>query len=96
MKNAQVDVRQPAKAITGWASSGLPVYTEIPEGACIVDVQDVTYPVGVPLYWVECADNVEPWIWYYDQVSQTCILVPPPAPKPAAADQPVVDGAQPL
>lgn len=96
MKNAQVDIRQPAQSITGWTSAGLPIYTPIENGVCVVDVQDVPYPVGYPLFWVECADNVAPWTWYYDQVSQTCLEVPPPAPKIAAADQPVVDGAQTL
>jgi len=95
MKYAQVDIRQPAKAITGWIGNQ-PIYTEIPNGACIVDVQAETYPVGDPLFWVECADNIEPWNWYYDQASQTCVVMPTPAPKTAGANQPVVSGAQTL
>lgn len=96
MKNAQVDIRQPVKKITGWTSGGQPIYTEISGAGSIVDVQDVPYPVGYPLYWVECADNVQAWTWYYDEVSQTCLEVPPPIPKPVASDQPVVSGAQTL
>lgn len=96
MKYAQVDIRQPAKYISGWTSTGFPIYTTISNGSFIVDVQAVTYPVGDPLFWVECADDVQPWTWYYDAVSQTCIVLQPPAPKTAAADQPVVVGAQTL
>jgi hypothetical protein len=95
MLYAQVDIRQPAKYIVGWVGNQ-PVYKEIPNGSCIVDVQAQTYTVGDPLFWVNCADNVQPWDWYYDSVSQTCIVMPPPAPKTASTDQPVVTGAQTL
>jgi hypothetical protein len=93
MKYAQVDIRQPAKYISGWIGNQ-PIYTEISNGSCIVDVQPETYPVGDPLFWVECSDDVQPWTWYYDAVSQTCIVLPPPAPKTAATDQPDVSGTQ--
>jgi hypothetical protein len=95
MKYAQVDIRQQAKYISSWLD-GQPIFTEISNGSFIVDVEVETYTVGDPLFWVECADDVQAWTWYYDAVFQHCVVVPPSAPKPVASDQPVVDGAQTL
>lgn len=95
MKYAQVDIRQPVNVITDWLD-GQPIYTEITCGFCIVDVQDAPYTVGEPLFWVICDDDVQPWSWYYDQISQTNKVTPSPVPKPVGTDQPVSSGAQTL
>lgn len=99
MKNAIIDPRQPVSKITGWVPNTNPpvaITQDIPNSARVAEVAEQTFPVAEPLFWTPCADDVVADEWYYDTVSQTIIVIPSPPPVPAAADQPVVDGAQTL
>lgn len=99
MKNAIIDPRQPVTKIAGWVpgtNPPQPIVEEIPNSARVAEVADQTFPVAEPLFWVTCADDVVSDRWYYDMISATIYVIPSPPPVPAAADQPVVTGAQTL
>lgn len=98
MKNAIIDPRESVVKIIGWTSTTPPqaITEQIPNSARVAEVADATFPVAEPLFWVECADDVVADQWYYDTVQQICIIIPPAPPRPAAADQPAVTGAQTL
>lgn len=51
-------------------------------GERIAQVSQTTFEVALPLFWIECADDVEADIWYYQTETATCQLVPIP-PDPA-------------
>lgn len=65
MKEALVAPNQPAE--TGWRIAQ-------------VVAQGQTFPVGDPLFWTECADNVVADLWYYDFNTQQCVEIPIPPP----------------
>ncbi len=87
MKKALIDPNAPVMQITSWVLNPItgkysPVVTEIPSSDRVAEVADTEFPVCVPLFWVDCADDVLPDVWYFDNANQTIILVPPPAPYP--------------
>jgi hypothetical protein len=47
-------------------------------GYRIAQVEEVTFPVGEPIYWLECADDVVADLWYFDTTTQQPTLVPVP------------------
>ena len=68
------------------------------QGYRVAEVADSPFPVGEPLFWVDCADDVVADQFWYDPATQTILPVPVPEPVPAVAapDQPVTQGAQTL
>jgi hypothetical protein len=83
--------------IQSWTSTSpyQPITASYPNSCRVAQVEpdDQIFPVGEPLFWTDCADDVVADLWYYDTVAQTILQVVN-APKPAAEDQPVVTGAQ--
>lgn len=53
-------------------------------GARIAQVEEQEFPVGSPLFWTECPSDCVADLWYYNDQTQTCELVPVPVP---TADQ---------
>lgn len=99
MKNALVDPRDAVDNVVGWipnTNPPQPIIQVIPNSARVAEVADQTFPVAEPLFWIDCADDVVADQWYYDTDTQAIIVIPNPAPKPSAADQPIVTGAQTL
>ena len=45
-------------------------------GERIAQVSTETFPVAEPLYWVECADDVDPTTYYWN--GSTCVAKPTP------------------
>lgn len=43
-----------------------------------VESDSQTFPVGEPLFWMDCADDVVADQWYYDPADQTIKPVPQP------------------
>jgi hypothetical protein len=87
MKKALIDPNAPVMQITSWALNPMtgkynPVFTEIPNSDRVAEVAVADFPVCPPLFWVDCADDIAPDVWYYDNANQTIVLVPPPAPHP--------------
>jgi hypothetical protein len=89
MKKALISPNEAVSYISGWTEAtptkpSQPIYTTIPNANRVAEVMDTTFEVALPLFWVDCADNVVADQWYYDSVTATIIVVPPPAPKPLA------------
>ena len=88
MKKALISPNETVSYISGWAASPTqvfqPIYTRIPNAERVAEVMDTPFEVALPLFWVDCADNVVADRWYYDSVTATIIVVPAPAPRPPA------------
>lgn len=95
MKKALIDPNAPVMQITSWVLNPTtnkydPVITEIPNSDRVAEVTDSDFPVAPPLFWIDCADDVQADVWYYNSASGMVELVPPPAPHPPTQ----VPGAQ--
>lgn len=47
-------------------------------GQRVAEVSETAFEVATPLFWVACADDVMPDVWYYDPTDQQIKLVPQP------------------
>lgn len=89
MKKALIDPNTPVMQITGWVFNQFtkvfdPVLTEILNSDRVAEVSSADFPIAPPLFWVDCADDVVADQWYYNNITQKIIEVPPPAPTPDA------------
>jgi len=89
MKNALISPNEQVFYISAWDSQ-IPVYTVL--GQRIAEVADAQFEVALPLFWLECSDDVNAMDYYYDNTIQ---LIPASPPKPEPV-QPVVSGSQTL
>ena len=65
---------------------------EIGERVAEVAVSD--FPVAPPLFWIDCNDDVEADVYYYDPATQEIKLTPVTPPVVSQTQQPTVQGAQ--
>lgn len=86
--------------ISGWnppiAPSKLytPVYTVC--GERIVQVQETTFPVAEPYFWIDCADTISPATNCYDGTLSIIITIPPNATDPnPPIPEPISTGTKP-
>lgn len=63
-------------------------------GYRIAEVSVNAFEVALPLFWVDCADDVVADAYWYDPITQSCQLIPVPEPEPV--EQPTSQGAQTL
>jgi hypothetical protein len=49
-------------------------------GYRVAQVEEVTFPVGDPTYWMGCADDVVADQWYFNTATQQITIVPPVIP----------------
>lgn len=47
-------------------------------GERIAEVSQMPFEVAPPLYWIECADDVNANDWYFQTETATCELIPLP------------------
>tara|TARA_R110000868_G_scaffold266549_2_gene525739 strand:- start:1337 stop:1546 length:210 start_codon:yes stop_codon:yes gene_type:complete len=49
------------------------------DGYRVAQVETVTFPVGDPTYWMECADDVVADVWYFKDgvILQRTDIIPP-------------------
>ena len=73
-----------------------PVYAQIPNASSVAEVQENSFEIASPLFWVDCAAEVMADYWYYENATQSVLPVPASPPIPVPADQPVTTGAQTL
>lgn len=45
-------------------------------GERIAECSQNTFPIAPPLYWIECADDVNSNQWYFQTETQSCELIP--------------------
>jgi hypothetical protein len=51
-------------------------------GVRIAEVAQTPFEVAPPLYWIECADDINAQDWYFQTETQSCQLKPiPPDPE---------------
>ena len=72
------------RCISGWTSDvpPTPIFSDIPNACRVAQVEDVEFEVALPLYWIDCEDNVTDYDYYFNTSSNTIELipnVPPPA-----------------
>lgn len=80
MKNALIDPNEtPVEYISGWTTDTPPVaiLTSIENSWRVAQVQDTTFGVASPLFWTECADDVEADKFYYNSLDNTIYPCPP-------------------
>ena len=53
-------------------------YDGILIGERIAETAQTTFEVAPPLYWIECADDVNASEWYFQTETQSCQLIPLP------------------
>lgn len=49
-------------------------------GERIAEVSDNEFPVALPLYWIDCDNNVIAELYYFDTTTDLCELIPQPSP----------------
>ena len=92
--NALISPNEKVNYISGWeapvppSTKYTPIYTYL--GQRIAQVEQTTFPVAPPLFWIPCADNIIAQDYYYDPSTQTIIIIPPDVPQP----QPITTGTQ--
>lgn len=103
--NALISPNEISPYIVGWTYNAVtrrwePVEADVPDSWRVAQVQETTFEVADPMFWTACADDVVADAWYYQTTTGEILPIPAPAPVPtevpAAADQPVVSGAQSL
>lgn len=99
---ALISPNENTQYISGWnppvppLKEYTPIYTVC--GERIVQVQEDEFPVALPLFWLDCSNDVTPETNCYDSNTQTIILtpnnVPNPHPLPPVPPQSVTNGVQ--
>jgi hypothetical protein len=59
-----------------------------------VEPDGQTFEVGLPLFWLPCADDVVADIWYYQVDTGTCQLVPVPPTQNLAPPETLINVTQ--
>ena len=95
MKNALISPNESVSYISGWTEETYPkeIITTIPNAYRIAEINDATFEVAIPLFWVECSDNIISHEFYYDSVMKTIIEIPDTPPYPELT-QPNTTGSQ--
>ena len=95
MKNALISPNEQVSYISAWDEQ-TPVYTIL--GQRVAEVADAQFEVALPLFWLECSDDVTAMDFYYNATSQAIEQIPesPPQPTPVVPDQPATTGSQTL
>ena len=62
-----------------------PVEVSIENAAKLADIVEAgsEFPVASPYIWVDCPDDCESALWYYDTETQTCKQLPESVVKPS-------------
>jgi hypothetical protein len=85
MKNALISPSEsPVKYTSGWTETTPPepILTPIANSCRVAEVSDATFPVGDPLFWTPCADDVVADQFYYNTSDKEIYPVPPNVPIP--------------
>lgn len=77
MKNALIDPTVLVSHFESWGATK-PVHavtTVYPNSARVCEVSDTVFDIGLPLFWVACADNVVADQFYFDTQTQEILPV---------------------
>jgi len=89
MTKALIDPNETVMKITEWIlnpSNGQykPVFVQIPNSNRVAQVANDSFPVALPLFWIDCANDVVADIWYFDTSDLSIKPIPPAPPKPTS------------
>lgn len=94
---ALIDINEPVSHIIAWTDTqpSKPIFEVYYSSArvCQVESNETIFPVGEPLFWTDCADDVEADLFYYDTADKSIypiVNVPQPIPE----NQPTTTGTQ--
>ena len=91
---ALIDINSSVSYISAWtdAEPFKPIYSTYENSArvCQVEPNANAFPVGEPLFWTNCADDVEADLFYYDTANNNIYIVVN-APEPIPENQPLTD-----
>lgn len=79
MKNALISPQETVvRYISGWTNDDppKPIFSDLSNACRIAQVEDATFDVAPPLYWVECADNVNAYEFYFDTQDELIKPIP--------------------
>lgn len=73
------------KYISAWTSETdddgntfyVPTYSDIPNAQRVAQVEDATFEIASPLFWVDCDDSTVADEWYYDTSDSTVKPIAP-------------------
>lgn len=85
MKNALISPNEsPVKYLSGWTTDTPlePIYIQIENSCRVAEVSDEPFEIGLPLFWVECDNDVKADYFYYNTLDKEIYPIPDPAPKP--------------
>jgi hypothetical protein len=86
MKKALISPNEsPIQYISGWTETNpkAPIFSNYPNSCRVAEVCDTEFEVAPPLYWVDCADDIVAWEFYFDTVTNEIlpvVNVPKPIP----------------
>jgi hypothetical protein len=86
MKKALISPSEsPVKHIIGWTLTVpyKPIYENYPNSCRVAEVCNSEFEIALPLFWVDCDNNVVADQFYYDTEAQTInLIVNEPMPEP--------------
>lgn len=87
MKKALISPEEQIGFISSWTEDkpAQAVFTTIPNSQRVAQVENQSFEVASPLFWVDCADNVVADFWYYDNAIKEILRIPPSPPYPKTA-----------
>lgn len=87
MKKALISPEEQIGFISSWTEDNPPqaVFTTIPNSQRVAQVENQSFEVASPLFWVDCADDVVADFWYYDNAIKEILRIPPSPPYPKTA-----------
>lgn len=98
-----IDPRVTVQYISNWTYDpvkkyNIPEFSEYENSARVCQVQEQSFEIAPPLFWVDCADDVVADMFWYDKETEVIspIVDAPEPPLPPAEDQPSNTGTQQL
>jgi hypothetical protein len=84
MKKALISPNETVQYISGWELIGdkyFPIYSAIAER--IAEICDAEFEIALPLFWVDCNDDVNTFEFYFDANKSAIQKIPdaPPIPE---------------
>lgn len=79
MKNALINPNEsPIKYISGWTDDPTPepIFVQIENSCRICEVLNETFDVCLPLFWIECNDDVLADQYYYNLTDKEIYPIP--------------------
>ena len=78
MKNALISPNISVSYLSGYTQQEPiePIWTIIPNSERVAEVANEPFPIALPFFWVECADDVKPETHYYDMSDNQIKPVP--------------------